>query len=158
MKLSRCPVCKTNLHLDAMVSDEATRDLLSFAVRLPKRLGQALVQYIALFRPEKSDLTNARALRLMQEALALSANERRLAEALEATVASLAKRRLERGWQPLTGHQYLNKVLETLPLESVSAPQTKSQSLEVRAHNELPKEVNDRLWQEQMDRFGGNRE
>ncbi|EKE75206.1 hypothetical protein [Gallaecimonas xiamenensis] len=156
MKLSRCPVCKSNLHLDAMVSDEAARELLAFVVKLPQRLGQALVQYIGLFRPEKSDLSNSRALRLMQEAMALTSNETQLREALESTVASLFKKRGEHGWQPLTNHQYLKKVLDTMPTASTAvAPESKHKSLEIRGSHSLSKEQNEALFQEQMARFGG---
>ncbi|WKE65036.1 hypothetical protein PVT67_15435 [Gallaecimonas kandeliae] len=157
MKLSRCPVCKTTLHLDALVNDETTRELLAFVVQQPKRLGTALVQYAGLFRPEKSDLANSRALRLMQEALELTTHQGQLLEALESTVASLYKKRAEQGWQPLSNHKYLQKVLDSAPAPVVAPAEHKSPSLEIRGSHTLSSEENERLYQEQMERFRGDK-
>lgn len=77
MKLGRCPVCHTHIHLDAMVQDESGRKLLSTISKLGYRLAPLVVGYIGLFRTEKRDLPLDRALTLTEETLALCPNVRR---------------------------------------------------------------------------------
>jgi hypothetical protein len=112
MRIGRCPVCHAHLHLDAMVQDEAGRDLMTILVNLPDDLGSALVGYLGLFRPSRSDLANDRALRLARDVLALESDPARLAWALSETVESLrAKGEARR----MTNHNYLKRVLEGAP-------------------------------------------
>ena len=85
MKLGRCPVCHSHLHLDALIQDDAGSELLGLLSGLGRPLARPLVQYLALFRPAKSDLSNARALKLAQEALAI-ADRDSLVAALQDTV------------------------------------------------------------------------
>ena len=75
MKLSRCPVCHSNLHLDALTNDEAAKEILSMLAPMDGGFARALVAYIALFRPAKSDLSFSRALKLSKEVLQLSPNK-----------------------------------------------------------------------------------
>jgi len=112
MRIGRCPVCHAHLHLDAMVQDEAGRDLMAILVTLPDDLGRALVGYLGLFRPAKSDLSNDRALRLARDVLALEPDPWRLAWALAETVESL---RAKGGSRRMTNHNYLKRVLEGAP-------------------------------------------
>jgi len=109
MRLGRCPVCHAHLHLDALVQDEAGRELLGLCATLPDDLGRALVGYLGLFRPAKSDLANDRALRLAREVLALDQDTARLAWALPETVESLRAKGESRR---MTNHNYLKRVLE----------------------------------------------
>ena len=78
MKLTRCNTCHANIHLDALVQDNSAKALLAAVAKLPKSLAINVIGYVALFRPEKSDLNNDRAARLINEVLALSDNEKAL--------------------------------------------------------------------------------
>jgi hypothetical protein len=112
MRLGRCPVCHAHLHLDALVQDEAGRELLGLCATLPDDLGRSLVGYLSLWRPARGDLDHARALKLAREVLALEPDPARLAWALSETVESLrAKGEVRR----MTNHNYLRRVLEGMP-------------------------------------------
>jgi len=112
MRLGRCPVCHAHLHLDALVQDEAGRELLGLCATLPDDLGRALVGYLSLWRPARGDLDHARALKLAREVLALEPDPARLAWALSETVESLrAKGEARR----MTNHNYLRRVIEGTP-------------------------------------------
>ena len=65
MKLGRCPICHGQIHLEALVQDEAGRQLMASLVPLTIEHGTALVGYIGLFRSHNRDLANDRALRLI---------------------------------------------------------------------------------------------
>lgn len=139
MKLGRCPVCRTHLHLDTLISDDAGRELLAIISKLDKRLGQAAVSYIGLFRPEKSDLSNTRAAKLLTETIALHKNAACLTKALNDTVTSLhAKRQQQLGFnqipKPLTNHNYLKQVLNSLQGEFTMQPTpiNKTTSIEIK--------------------------
>lgn len=114
MKLTRCNTCHANIHLDALVQDNSAKALLATVAKLPKSLSANIIQYIALFRPAKSDLNNERAARLINEVLELTENQNALSAALEQTVLTLHAKRQQGTAQPLKNHSYLNKVLETI--------------------------------------------
>ncbi len=114
MNLGRCPVCHSHIALEAIVQDDAGRELLALLAGLDADLARPLVGYIGLFRPPKQDLRNLRALQLARETLALSEPGPRLASALLETVESL---RAKAG-PPLKGHNYLRRVLESTPAPS----------------------------------------
>lgn len=124
MKLCRCPVCHTSIHLDAMVNDEAARELLGILAPLDGATGRILMNYIALFRPAKSDLSFNRALTLVNETLALTSNRDWLRAALEETVIKLRAARIDAGSsqraRPITNHNYLKKVLESISLHAIA--------------------------------------
>lgn len=112
MRLGRCPVCHAHLHLDALVQDEAGRELLALCATLADDLGRSLVGYLSLWRPARGDLDNARALRLAREVLSLDADAGRLAAAMHETVEAIrAKGEARR----MTNHNYLKRVLEGMP-------------------------------------------
>ncbi|MCG6405249.1 hypothetical protein K6U20_11510 [Vibrio fluvialis] len=67
MKLTRCPICHGNIHLDALIADDAGRELLAKVANLPDFIARPMLSYISLFRPVKSDLSNSRALRMIEE-------------------------------------------------------------------------------------------
>ncbi|MGA5655245.1 hypothetical protein [Rahnella contaminans] len=114
MKLCRCPVCHTDLHLDALVEDASGAELLALIVKLPGSTARHLVAYLGLFRPEKSNLSNARALKLAGEVFDLYPAGRVLADALEMTVQQIRQTRIKSGASaPLSSHGYLRKVYET---------------------------------------------
>ncbi len=88
MQLARCPVCHSRIGLEALVQDEAGRELLALLSSLDTLTGSTLVSYLGLFRAATRDLANERALRLAKEALALS-DATRLSIALSKTVETL---------------------------------------------------------------------
>ncbi len=121
MKIGRCPVCHAHLALDAIVQDDAARELLALLASLDADLARAIVSYLALWRPVKQDLAWHRALRLARETLALDADAARLAAALVHTVEAI---RAKGAQPPLRSHGYLRRVIEgaqaTAPQENIA--------------------------------------
>ena len=108
MKLARCPVCHSDIHLDQLLEDDAGRDLLRIITETKYEVARPLVSYIALFRPAKSALSNSRAVKLMNEVLALYQPSLLLAHALSETVAAVQKKRRDHSnCAPLANHEYL---------------------------------------------------
>jgi len=107
MQMTRCPVCHARIGLEALVQDEAGRELLGVLSRLSMDAGSTLVGYLGLFRSASRDLANAKALKLAKEVLALAPLEL-VGEAMRKTVDNLQGH----GNRPLTNHNYLKKVLE----------------------------------------------
>ena len=139
MKLCRCPVCHSDIHLDALLEDDAGREMLGIITNLKGNNARALVSYIGLFRPEKSALSNGRALKLMQEVLEMYPPSPLLAHALNETVQAVMKNRREtRNIQALTNHNYLKKVYEgARPLFAVvrNEGRTEIQNAQQQAEN-----------------------
>lgn len=118
MKLCRCPICHSDIHLEALIEDEAGRELLGKISQLTHGVAQPMVNYLGLFKPLKSNLNNARALKIVNDVLALYPCSLLLAQALSETVASIRKKRqqaMENGQkiEPLPNHNYLKSVYET---------------------------------------------
>ena len=114
MKLCRCPVCHSDINLDQLLEDDAGRELLSIITSLKYGVARPLVAYIALFRPEKSALSNARAVKLMRDVLDKYPPSPLLAHCLSETVAAVQKKRRENhNTAPLANHRYLAQVLDT---------------------------------------------
>lgn len=134
MMLGRCPVCHSQISLEAVCQDEAGRELLGLLANLPGEASRALVQYLGLFRPEKRDLANDRALRLAREVLALSPDCVRLSAAMAETVEAI---RAKAGAVPMKNHNYLRRVLEGMPAAMpVQAGGQLVDALAVRMHEE----------------------
>lgn len=113
MKLCRCHICHSDIHLDALLENDAGREILGIITNLKGDNARALVSYIALFRPEKAALSNARALKLMREVLEMYQPSPLLSHALTETVSGVMKNRREtRNMVALTTHNYLKKVYE----------------------------------------------
>lgn len=119
MNLGRCPVCHAHLDLEAMVQDDAGRELLALLATLDADIARPLVSYLGLFRPEKQDLRNVRALQLARDTLALCAPGPRLAAALIETVENI---RAKGPGAPLKNHNYLRRVLDNTPDIPAAAP------------------------------------
>ncbi|MDP3875880.1 MAG: hypothetical protein Q8Q50_02755 [Methylobacter sp.] len=115
MQLNRCPICHSRISVDALVQDEAGRELLGLLVRLDIESGSALVGYLGLFRSPSRDLANDRALKLAKDALGLG-HAGNVAQAMRQTVDSLQGK----GGRALTNHNYLKRVLEDYVLVSES--------------------------------------
>lgn len=114
MQLGRCPVCHHRIDLEALVQDEAGSKLLGLLARQPREVAVPLIQYLGLFRPAKQDLSNVRALKLVQEVVAMATGGP-LAAALEKTVENILRQRANQSNnKPLPNHNYLKQVLETL--------------------------------------------
>lgn len=120
MKLCRCPVCHSDIHLDALLEDDAGREILGIITNLRGD--------IALFRPEKAALSNGRALKLMREVLDMYQPSPLLSHALIETANGVMKNRREtRNVVALTNHNYLKKVYEgAKPLFAVVRNEGKS--------------------------------
>ena len=158
MKLCRCPVCHTSIHLDAIVNDEAARELLGILAPLDGATGRILMNYIALFRPAKSDLSFSRALVLVNDTLALTTNRDWLRAALEETVTKLRAARIEGQHRQLTNHNYLKKVLESISLHAitpVAAPAANAKpSIEITSYGRPESLAETQAkFQAQMDKF-----
>ena len=113
MKLCRCPICHSDLTLEALVEDDAGRELLKVITELTAGCGRPMVAYLGLFKPAKSTLSNSRALRILQSVLEIYPCSNVLAKALSDTVEQVRRNRRESGRvEPLTNHNYLKKVYE----------------------------------------------
>lgn len=66
---TRCPNCGTTISLDALIAHDGARDALGVAFKLSGQLGNALVRYVGLFRPETRELTMDRVAKLLAEIL-----------------------------------------------------------------------------------------
>jgi hypothetical protein len=70
MKL-RCPACGSSWSLDAVVAHDGAREAVLIALQMPAPIGKQLIQYVALFRPPKRDLSLDRLADLLGELLAM---------------------------------------------------------------------------------------
>lgn len=114
MKLCRCPICHSDLHLEALMEDEAGRELLGKISQLTHGVAPAIVAYLGLFKPQKSNLSNSRALKILNDVLAQWECSKLLAHCLSETVQAVRKKRLNgQNFEPLTNHNYLKSVIET---------------------------------------------
>ena len=136
MMLGRCPVCHSQISLEAVCQDEAGRELLGLLANLPGEASRALVQYLGLFRPEKRDLSNDRALRLAREVLALCADSLRLSAAMSETVEAI---RAKSGAVPMKNHNYLKRVLEGMPEAGAAALAVREDTRRVVARRSFSK-------------------
>lgn len=113
MKLCRCPICRSEISLDQLIEDDAGREMLVLISELKSGVARPLVNYIALFRPLKTSLSNTRALKLMREVLEIYAQTPLLAHALSETVNAVRKNRRDNtNPAPLANHNYLKQVYE----------------------------------------------
>ncbi|HDR1038283.1 TPA: hypothetical protein RVS77_000038 [Pasteurella multocida] len=114
MKLCRCPVCHSDINLDQLLEDDAGRELLTILTQLKYGVARPLVSYIALFRPAKSALNNARAVKLINDVLGMFPQSHLLAHCLSETVNAVQNKRREyKNSAPLVNHNYLKQVYET---------------------------------------------
>lgn len=155
MKLTRCPVCHSNIHLDQLVADDAGRQLLSLFAKTNYKLGGVLVAYLALFRPNKQDLSNSKALAIAKETLELTANHAALADAIEQAVNSLHQSRINGQARQLTNHNYLKKVLNArLGQIAEQVNQGERSTIELKNVVTVNQEEELQRWQQQMAKYG----
>jgi hypothetical protein len=112
MQLTRCPVCHSRISLEAIIQDDASRNLLVLVAKLDKTAGAVLVSYLSLFRSKSRDLANDRALRIAEEVLELASIDI-LIPALVQVVEQMRVKQQVGGFKPLSNHNYLKRVLET---------------------------------------------
>lgn len=62
-----CPCCSARFPIEAALTDEAARQAVAAALKIPPPLGELVLRYIALFRPVKRALSWDRAARLLSE-------------------------------------------------------------------------------------------
>ena len=124
MNLGRCPVCHSHIQLEAVVQDEAMSKLAGILAGMDGELARPLVTYLGLFRPQKRDLANDRALKLCLEVIELTSDHARLAAALAQTVEMIRRP----GGGPLKNHNYLKRVLEGIETSGNMPTCTKSQT------------------------------
>lgn len=113
MKLCRCPACHVEINLQQLVQDEAGSELHALLAKTDTETGTALVSYIALFRSASRNLANDRALKLAREVLEIESTQW-LTPALQETVESIMDKRVSGNNKPLTNHNYLKRVLESV--------------------------------------------
>ncbi|NWO06346.1 MAG: hypothetical protein HLX50_11805 [Alteromonadaceae bacterium] len=157
MKLGRCPICHSHIQLEALIQDDAGSELLRLLATLGRPLARPLVQYLGLFRPAKSDLSNARALKLAQETLEL-ADRDSLVAGLQDTVRSLHEKRHRGETKPLRNHNYLKQVLASVAPDArkpaAEAENRPSGFVEKRQGVEETREESQRRWEANMERLG----
>lgn len=117
----RCPVCHAEAALEAWAEDDAAREMMAILSALDATLGRPLVAYLGLWRSASRALAWDRAVRIAREVLALEADAQRLAAALSQTVEQLRLKRDAGDVRPLTGHNYLRRVLEGTPPQAGGA-------------------------------------
>ena len=132
---TRCPCCGAENSLDALIAHEQARQSLWTLANIGGPMTQGLVQYLGLFRPSKSSLSQARMYSLMSELIPdIRAGEiRRNGQVHPAPVAAwtyafnevLAARDSGRLKTPLKSHGYLYEIIAgwvgNTPVEAVPA-------------------------------------
>ena len=160
MKLCRCPICHSDIHLDQLLEDDAGRELLGLIAQCQAEVARPLVAYIGLFSPEKSQLSNSRAVKLIKEVLALFPQSLLLAHALSETVRAVQdKRRHNQNRAALTNHNYLKQVYDTNAPKFVSVTtQATTENTAQAAQQAQAQQQTDRMNRilvvEQLHQFG----
>lgn len=159
MKLCRCPICHSAIHLDQLLEDDAGRELLSLIAQCQAEVARPLVAYIGLFRPEKSQLSNSRAVKLIKEVFELFPSSLLLAHALSETVRAVQdKRRNNQNRAALTNHNYLKQVYDTNAPKFVSVTAPAQENTAQAAQQAQAQQQSDRMNRilvvEQLHQFG----
>lgn len=118
---TRCPACGTTLSLESLVAHDGAREALANAFRLSGGLGQAVIRYLSLFRPETRELTLDRVAKLLAEVLPDIQTQRitRAGQVFEAPAEAwvwaieqaIAARDAGRLTTPLKSHGWLYEVI-----------------------------------------------
>lgn len=66
-----CPNCSESYPIDAGFADDDGKRLASLFASMEPVLGRAVISYLRLFKPPKSTLRSARAIRIVEELLDL---------------------------------------------------------------------------------------
>ncbi|MGE4406065.1 hypothetical protein [Pseudomonas sp.] len=108
-----CPCCHAKYSLDAALEGEAAGELQVILAQAGP-LSRPLVAYLGMFRSKSRALSFDRAVKLARDVLELGADPRALAAALGETVEALRQKRDAGQVKPLTNHNYLKRVLESV--------------------------------------------
>ncbi len=121
MKLNRCPICHCVFDVMTLAQDEATQQVLARLAKFDTLTGIALLGYLSLFCPAKSQLSAGRTLTLLNELEQIAGdNWPRLAVAMSVTAETKqAQKRDGLTVKQFTNHNYLLKVLDELPNDAV---------------------------------------
>jgi len=117
----QCPACGALFSLELLANDEAAREVVTLAFKMPSSVRNLVVGYLALHRPKKSVLSWGKAARLLREmAAAMDGGSIERGgktypaplpyweTALEKVIANARAGKIDR---PLHGHGYLYQVL-----------------------------------------------
>lgn len=110
------------MSIETLVQDEAARELLALRGETAAVVWPHLVAYLGLFRSPSRALAWDRALRLAKEVLEIPAVPNVLATALAETVEAMRQKRGSGAAKPLSNHNYLKRVLESVVERGESAP------------------------------------
>lgn len=147
-----CPACHAETSLEAVVGREADARAVSTFIGRNLHLGDALVQYVALFRPPKRRLGLARMVSLIEELMpdiergAIARKGRDWPAPADMWRAAIHQVLLNRDkgtlTVPLTGHGYLYEVLQGMSdkAEAMAERDTDAQR-RARAHQAGPAHV-----------------
>lgn len=128
---TRCPNCGTTVSLDALIAHDGAREALGVAFKLSGQLGNALIRYIGLFRPDTRELTMDRVGKILTEMLpdiqaelierngvVFSAPVACWVWAIEQTLSARDSGRLA---TPLKGHGWLYQVMSQWQSEGATS-------------------------------------
>lgn len=102
------------------LDNDASRELMALMLQLERDLSRSLAAYLGLFRSKTRALAWERALRIAREVLELG-DARLLAPALSETVETMRAKQQGEAWRPLTNHNYLKRVMETVATRPVAS-------------------------------------
>ena len=156
MKLTRCPICHSHIDLIALIEDEAGRSLLTEVAKMEAWLAQSVLSYVSLFKPLKSDLNNGRALKLLQETIALSSNKQLLVKSCDITIRNIREKRQQGNAKPLKDHMYLKRVIESMP-EPQATTNNMGNAIIKEQGLQTTKQENDAAFKKQMETMGGGK-
>lgn len=117
-----CPCCHAKYPLEAAFDSEAAGELQLILAQAAS-IARPLVAYLGLFRSKSRALSFDRACRLAREVLELGADPRALGAALVETVEAMRIKRDAGQVKPLSNHNYLKRVLESVADRPENIPQ-----------------------------------
>lgn len=158
MKL-KCPCCGTVMSLDALLASEGAREAVMAALEIPAPVGGLVIKYLALFRPEKRELTFDRVATLLQELLPMikaaeiNRNGRTWPAPQAYWKAALEEIVIKRGslQLPLKSHGYLLEIICGMAgkAEAVQEKKTEEQRQQRDQHEEKKPEAKPEVpWEE----------
>jgi hypothetical protein len=111
-----CPLCHGVFSLEALIQDQAGRDLLLLLAAKQPAAATALLSYLTLFRTGKRQLDFAKALKLAREVEELAASDpARMQAALSAVVDAMRGKQEEGTFTPFKNHKYLERTVKDTP-------------------------------------------
>lgn len=151
MTLATCPHCAFQAEIEAFFVDDDGKRLAAAVAELPAECGRAVLAYLRLFRPLKTGLRTARAVKLAREVLALvqagsvckderSGVRRPAPPSLWAQGIEQMLAQRDRLTLPMEGHGYLRAVVYGLA-DSADASAERQRELDARGGKHLRNEM-----------------